>query len=45
MQFIFDILTWKISITMTFEKLRVHTGQLELAGLVLDESLTVTIQK
>ena len=30
---------------MIFEKLRVHTGRTELAGLVLDESLTVTIQK
>ena len=40
-----DFLTNKLSISTTFEKLSVPAGRIALAGLVLDQIWSVTIQK
>ena len=43
--FIFNFLTNKISISMTFQTLAIPNGQLALAGPVLYQPWTVTIQR
>ena len=42
---IFDLLTNKVTVSITFEYLSVPNGQKALAGLVLDHSGTGIIQK
>ena len=43
--FIFDFLTNKMSISITFEKISVPSGQTVLEEIVCDQNWTVTIQK
>ena len=43
--FIFDFLTNKLTISITLETVNNPNGQPSLAGIVLDQTLTVTKQK